>query len=191
MSDTPTRETARQIAEQAIADRDAYPWRYYRFERDDLLKWLNKHADQIATLTADLAQARQERDQKVGSSLADHYGHGWLAGDDAARALIRTLRGQLAAAEQARDEARTALEVGTVRGSLPDNEEGRPADLTVRMVGTPHEPSQQCCQSAARTALLKAAADAEERHTISDSNDDNPTWHEVADWLKAKELPNG
>ena len=30
---------------------------------------------------------------------------------------------------------------GKVRGSLPDNEEGRPADQVVLPVGTPHEPS--------------------------------------------------
>ena len=34
------------ILQKAIADRDARPWRYYRFEWDDAQRWLEKLADE-------------------------------------------------------------------------------------------------------------------------------------------------
>lgn len=51
MSET---RTAADILKLALADRDARPWRYYKFERDDLEKWLEKVANERDTLIAAL-----------------------------------------------------------------------------------------------------------------------------------------
>ena len=46
------------LLERAISDRDARPWRYYRFEYDDLKKWCEKMADERDALRAESAAAR-------------------------------------------------------------------------------------------------------------------------------------
>jgi hypothetical protein len=42
-----------ELLQAAIADRDARPWRYYRFEWPDAQAWMDKQADTIRTLAAE------------------------------------------------------------------------------------------------------------------------------------------
>jgi hypothetical protein len=42
-----------KLLKNAISDRDAHPWRYYRFEYDELRKWLDKVADERDALLAE------------------------------------------------------------------------------------------------------------------------------------------
>lgn len=47
-----------ELFQKAVSDRDAHPWRYYRFEWPDAQAWLDKQAETIRTLTAERDGAR-------------------------------------------------------------------------------------------------------------------------------------
>lgn len=48
---------ADRLMAQAVKMREERPWQFYYFEREDLLKWLNKLADELDTLRAAPAPA--------------------------------------------------------------------------------------------------------------------------------------
>ena len=85
------------VLRAAIADRDAHPWRYYRFEWPDAQKWLDKQAETIRTLTAerdDLALCLDScRDDRDGALIE------WYASRDQLAALTPALRALREAAE--------------------------------------------------------------------------------------------
>ena len=69
------REIARPtLLERAIADRDARPWRYYRFERDDLKKWLEKVADERDALAARVKELQTALEKPYALELAAYLG---------------------------------------------------------------------------------------------------------------------
>jgi len=51
-----TPEPVETLMTRAVADRDAHPWRYYRFEWADAQKWLDKLSARVDELEAALAQ---------------------------------------------------------------------------------------------------------------------------------------
>lgn len=87
------------LLEKAIADRGSRPWRYYYFERDDLMNWLEKVADERDALKAAAPSApggaalRVEHLETAIRTVIDAYGDcGWAKSE-----MCRFLRKALAA----------------------------------------------------------------------------------------------
>jgi len=135
-----TRETARQIVEQIVpAGRSEYPVEVSIQERkrQEAASLIEAH---VASLTAALAQAQQETEQLKAEKAKWYHWSGGRGPDHPDVVDYNNLLLQLAAAEQARAEARKERDIA--RSELA----GLARDLDERN------------QSAARTALLEAAA---------------------------------
>ena len=153
------RETARQIAEQAIEGiiTDLVTLGAFKAESNAADNFRQVLSNRLASLTADLAQARQEIEtvtrqrQQAGQ---DYY----------------TMRDRAVAAEQARDEAlkgaHVALECPFCIARYSTRWEFRMHMAT--------------CQSAARTALLEAAEALRELDSIMCPTED------IAEWLTTR-----